>query len=164
VDQSSERRLGPPPPHPHPGCTRDGYHEDSPVSAATIIDLHTPALPACPVTPSPLPYLQHAAAMNPYQRPSPRTASPASNLQTNPTRTNNQRHSSDRNSYFDTPPYSDRGAEEGDDDMVSRGDHMAETDQRQYQKINQVIQVRTAACYREGSKLTIHRTSLRNRP
>jgi autophagy-related protein 13 len=82
--------------------------------------------------------------MNHYQRPSPRTASPASNLQTNPTRTNNQRHnSSDRNSYFDTPPYSDRGAEEGEDEMVSRGEPMAETDPRQYQKINQVIQVRT---------------------
>jgi autophagy-related protein 13 len=82
--------------------------------------------------------------MNPYHRPSPRTASPASSLQTNPTRTNNQRHSSDRSPYFDTPPYNDRGMEEGDDDMVSRGEHMAETDQRQYQKINQVIQVRTS--------------------
>jgi autophagy-related protein 13 len=82
--------------------------------------------------------------MNPYQRPSPRTASPASSLQTNPTRTNNQRHTSDRSPYFDTPPYSDRGAEEGDDEMVSRGDQMVETDQRQYQKINQVIQVRSA--------------------
>lgn len=83
--------------------------------------------------------------MNPYQRPSPRTASPASNLQTNPTRTNNQRHhSSERNSYFDTPPYSDRGVEEVEDDMVSRGEPMAETDPRQYQKVNQVIQVCTA--------------------
>lgn len=81
--------------------------------------------------------------MNPYQRPSPRTASPASNLQTNPTRTNNQRHSSERNPYFDSPPYNDRGPEEGEDEMVSRGEPMAETDQRQYQKINQVIQVRT---------------------
>ncbi|EAT86021.2 hypothetical protein SNOG_06190 [Parastagonospora nodorum SN15] len=78
--------------------------------------------------------------MNPYQRASPRTASPASNLQTNPTRTNNPRHSADRNSYFDNPPYNDRGSEDGEDDMASRGDHMAETDQRQYQKINQVIQ------------------------
>lgn len=73
--------------------------------------------------------------MNPYQRPSPRTASPASNLQTNPTRTNNQRHSSEHNPYFSSPPHSDRGADERDDEM-------AETDQRQYQKINQVIQAR----------------------
>jgi hypothetical protein len=80
--------------------------------------------------------------MNPYQRPSPRTASPASSLQTNPTRTNNQRHSFDRSPYFDAPPYSDRGTDDGEDDM-SRGEHMAETDQRQYQKVNQVIQVRT---------------------
>jgi autophagy-related protein 13 len=100
--------------------------------------------------------------MNPYQRPSPRTASPASNLQTNPTRTNNQRHSSDRNSYFDTPPYSDRGVEEGDDEMVSRGDQMAETDQRQYQKINQVIQVRTASWVQGGCRANHDRTSLRN--
>jgi autophagy-related protein 13 len=82
--------------------------------------------------------------MNPYQRPSPRTASPASNLQTNPTRTNNQRHSSQHNPYFDTPPYNDRGSEDGEDEMASRGEQMAEPDQRQYQKINQVIQVRTA--------------------
>jgi autophagy-related protein 13 len=81
--------------------------------------------------------------MNPYQRASPRTASPASSLQTNPTRTNNPRHSADRNSYLDNPPSNDRGSEDGEDDMASRGDHMAETDQRQYQKINQVIQVRT---------------------
>ncbi|KAH7083476.1 autophagy-related protein 13 [Paraphoma chrysanthemicola] len=71
--------------------------------------------------------------MNPYQRPSPRTASPASNLQTNPTRTNNQRHSSEHNPYFGSPPHSDRGADDRDDEM-------AETDQRQYQKVNQVIQ------------------------
>lgn len=81
--------------------------------------------------------------MNPYQRPSPRTASPASSLQTNPTRTNNQRHSSEHNPYFDAPPYSDRGADDGDE-MASRGENMAETDQRQYQKINQVIQVHAA--------------------
>ncbi|KAF2036816.1 autophagy-related protein 13 [Setomelanomma holmii] len=78
--------------------------------------------------------------MNPYQRPSPRTASPASNLQTNPTRTNNQRHSAEHNPYFSSPPHSDRGTDERDDEMVSRGEPMAETDQRQYQKINQVIQ------------------------
>jgi autophagy-related protein 13 len=82
--------------------------------------------------------------MHPYQRPSPRTASPASSLQTNPTRTNNLRHhAAERNSYFDSPPYSDRGAEDGDDDMAARGEQMAETDQREHQKINQVIQVRT---------------------
>jgi autophagy-related protein 13 len=85
--------------------------------------------------------------MNPYQRPSPRTASPASNLQTNPTRTNNQRHSSEHNPYFGSPPHSDRGTDERDDEMVSRGEHMAETDQRQYQKINQVIQVRASSTY-----------------
>ena len=81
--------------------------------------------------------------MNPYQRPSPRAASPASNPQTNPTRTNNQRHSGSYGSpYLDSSPYNDRGADAGDDDMVSRGgDHTVETDQRQYQKVNQVIQV-----------------------
>jgi hypothetical protein len=31
--------------------------------------------------------------------------------------------------------------------MVSRGEHMAETDQRQYQKINQVIQVHTSSTH-----------------
>jgi len=80
--------------------------------------------------------------MNPYQRPSPRAASPASNLQTNPARTNNQRHSAERSPQFDAAPYGDRRTEEGDDEMASRGEQMAETDQRQYQKINQVIQVR----------------------
>ncbi|KAF1912676.1 autophagy-related protein 13 [Ampelomyces quisqualis] len=81
--------------------------------------------------------------MDPYQRPSPRTASPASSLQTNPSRTNNQRHAADRSPYFDAPPPSDRGTDDGDgdgDDDMSRGEPMAETDQRQYQKINQVIQ------------------------
>ncbi|KAL5118502.1 autophagy protein 13 [Pleosporales sp. CAS-2024a] len=76
--------------------------------------------------------------MHPYPRPSPRTASPASNLQTNPTRTNNQRHSSDRTAYVDSPAY-DRSSE-GEDDMAARGEPMAETDPRQYHKINQVIQ------------------------
>jgi hypothetical protein len=92
--------------------------------------------------------------MNPYQRPSPRTASPASNMQTNPTRTNNQRHSSsDRSPYFDAPPYSDRGTDDGEDDM--RGEQTAETDYRQYQKINQVIQVRTAVRVQCGGYMLI---------
>lgn len=84
--------------------------------------------------------------MHPYSRPSPRTASPASNLQTNPTRTNNQRHSSQEMSpYSTTPPYSDRGADESEGEMMSRGEHASESDQRHYHKVNQVIQVRT--CY-----------------
>jgi autophagy-related protein 13 len=68
-----------------------------------------------------------------YQRPSPRTASAANSLQTNPTRTNNQRYDPDAD------PYSDRGPDEGEGDMAS-------TDQRNSQKVNQVIQVRTALC------------------
>jgi len=99
-----------------------------------------------------------------YQRPSPRTASPASNLQTNPTRTNNQRHSSERNPYFDAPPYNDRGTEEGDDDMASRGEQMTETDQRQYQKINQVIQVRTPKDHLTWMHADVGRTSSPNLP
>jgi hypothetical protein len=144
VDLSSERHFSQSLPQPDPGCTRDGYHQDSPVSAATIIEpsITRPAF-SLPLHTLAHLYLQVALTMNPYQRPSPRTASPASNLQTNPTRTNNQRHSSDRNPYFDSPPYNDRAPEEGEDEMVSRGEQMAETDQRQYQKINQVIQVRT---------------------
>lgn len=67
-----------------------------------------------------------------YHRPSPRTALAANSLQTNPTRTNNQRHTS----YSDTDPYSDRGPEEEEGDMAS-------ADQRNSQKVNQVIQVRT---------------------
>ncbi|KNG51557.1 autophagy protein atg13 [Stemphylium lycopersici] len=79
--------------------------------------------------------------MHPYSRPSPRTASPASNLQTNPTRTNNQRHSSQEMSpYSTTPPYSDRAAEESEGEMMSRGEHASESDQRHYHKVNQVIQ------------------------
>lgn len=82
--------------------------------------------------------------MHPYSRPSPRTASPASNLQTNPTRTNNQRHTpQEAPPYSTTPPYSDRGVEESEGEMMSRGEQMAETDQKHYQKVNQVIQVRT---------------------
>lgn len=70
-----------------------------------------------------------------YQRPSPRTASAASSLQTNPTRTNNPRYGSP---YSDTDPYSDRGPDEEEGDMAS-------PDQRISQKVNQVIQVRTSA-------------------
>jgi autophagy-related protein 13 len=87
-------------------------------------------------------YLQDAAAMHPYSRPSPRTASPANNLQMNPTRTNNQRHNSqDMTAYSTTPPYNDRGVEESEGEMMSRGEQAAESDQKHYQKVNQVIQV-----------------------
>jgi autophagy-related protein 13 len=82
--------------------------------------------------------------MHPYSRPSPRTASPANNLQTNPTRTNNQRHNSqDMAAYSTTPPYNDRGVEESDGEMMSRGEQAAESNQRHYQKVNQVVQVCT---------------------
>lgn len=82
--------------------------------------------------------------MHPYSRPSPRTASPASNLQTNPTRTNNQRHPAhDTSPYSTTPPYSDRGVDELEGDMMARGEQAAETEQKHYQKVNQVIQVGT---------------------
>ncbi|KAJ4329949.1 autophagy protein 13 [Didymella glomerata] len=67
---------------------------------------------------------------SPYQRSSPRTASAANSLQTNPTRTNNQRYGSP---YSDTDPYSDRGPDEEEGDMAS-------ADQRNSQKVNQVIQ------------------------
>ena len=85
--------------------------------------------------------------MNPYSRPSPRTASPANNLQTNPTRTNNQRHTSmDMPNYSTTPPYSDRAADESEGEMMSRGgDHPAQSDQKHYHKVNQVIQVPSLA-------------------
>jgi autophagy-related protein 13 len=83
--------------------------------------------------------------MNPYARPSPRTASAANNLQTNPTRTNNQRDPiSERTSpYSDAPFYGERSAEEGNDDMMTRAEHMSETEQRNHQKVNQVVQVQT---------------------
>ncbi|PSN73676.1 hypothetical protein BS50DRAFT_193005 [Corynespora cassiicola Philippines] len=75
--------------------------------------------------------------MHPYQRPSPRTASAANNLQTNPTRTNNQRDPiSDRSPPYPDSPYSDRGPDDGDGEMVTRADHQM----RDYQKVNQVIQ------------------------
>lgn len=70
-----------------------------------------------------------------YQRASPRTASAANSLQTYPTRTNNQRYGSP---YSDTDPYSDRGPDEEEGDMAT-------ADQRNSQKVNQVIQVRTPA-------------------
>ncbi|KAF2791399.1 hypothetical protein K505DRAFT_66464 [Melanomma pulvis-pyrius CBS 109.77] len=80
--------------------------------------------------------------MHPHPRPSPRTAAAANNLQTNPTRTNNQRDpNSDRSSpYSDTASYTDRGPDDGDGDMVTRAEQMSETEQRNYQKVNQVIQ------------------------
>jgi autophagy-related protein 13 len=82
--------------------------------------------------------------MHPYSRPPPRTASPANNLQTNPTRTNNQRHNSqDMAAYSASPPYNDRGVEESEGEMMSRGEQAAESDQKHYQKVNQVIQVHT---------------------
>ena len=82
--------------------------------------------------------------MHPYSRPSPRTVSPANNLQMNPTRTNNQRHNSqDMAPYSTTPPYNDRGVEESEGEMMSRGEQSAESDQRHYVKVNQVIQVHT---------------------
>lgn len=81
--------------------------------------------------------------MHPYPRPSPRTASAANNLQTNPTRTNNQRDpNSERSSpYSDTAPYSEKGLDDGEGEMVTRAEQMSETEQRNYQKVNQVIQV-----------------------
>lgn len=87
--------------------------------------------------------------MHPHQRPSPRTASAANNLQTNPSRTNNQRdpHSDRSSPYSDTAPYSDRGADDGDGEMVGRAEQMSETEQKHYQKVNQVIQVRTTTSY-----------------
>ncbi|KAF1956908.1 hypothetical protein CC80DRAFT_411529 [Byssothecium circinans] len=80
--------------------------------------------------------------MYPHPRPSPRAASAANNLQTNPTRTNNQRDpASERSSPFsDTAPYSDRGVEEGDGEMVGRTEQTSEADQKHVQKVNQVIQ------------------------
>ncbi|KAH6633625.1 autophagy-related protein 13 [Boeremia exigua] len=65
-----------------------------------------------------------------YTRLSPRTASAANSLQTNPSRTNNQRYGSP---YPESDPYSDRGPDDEDSDM-------APADQRNSQKVNQVIQ------------------------
>ena len=69
-----------------------------------------------------------------YSRSSPRAASAANNLHTNPTRTNNPRYGSP---YSDTDPYSDRGPDEDEGDMAS-------ADQRHGRKVNQVIQVHCA--------------------
>lgn len=77
-----------------------------------------------------------------YQRPSPRTASSANSLQTNPTRTNNQRH--EDSSYSDADSYSEKGLDEGEGDMAT-------TDQRNHQKVNQVIQVCAALQHRYES-------------
>lgn len=85
-------------------------------------------------------------------RSSPRTASAANNLQTNPTRTNNQRDlTSERSSpYSDIAPYSDRDVDEGEGEMIGRADQMSEADQRHIQKVNQVIQVRSFCWYIES--------------
>lgn len=94
--------------------------------------------------------------MHPYSRPSPRTASPASNLQTNPTRTNNQRHNSqDMTAYSTTPPYSDRGAEESEGEMMSRGEPSSES-RGQYHKVNQVIQVPIFFSHHDWSHTHFH--------
>lgn len=81
--------------------------------------------------------------MHPHPRPSPRTASAANNLQTNPARTNNQRDpTSERSSpYSDTGLYGDRGVDDGEGDMVTRAEQVSETEQKHNQKVNQVIQV-----------------------
>ncbi|KAF3006820.1 autophagy protein 13 [Curvularia kusanoi] len=62
-----------------------------------------------------------------YQRSSPRTASAANSLQTNPTRTNNQRYDSP---YSDTDPYNEKGPDEDEGDMAS-------VDQKYAVKVNQ---------------------------
>lgn len=100
--------------------------------------------------------------MNPYSRPSPWAALPASNPQTNPTRTNNQRRTSqDYSPYSTTPPYGDRGFEESEGEIMSRGEQMAEPAHKQYQKINQVIQVPTipAPTSQHADMLIFFRTS-----
>ncbi|KAF9741318.1 autophagy protein 13 [Paraphaeosphaeria minitans] len=78
-----------------------------------------------------------------HPRPSPRAASAANNLQTNPTRTNNQRDRdsmSERSSpHSDFAPYSDRGTDDSGE-MVARADQVSEADHRHNQKVNQVIQ------------------------
>jgi len=135
--------------------SRDGCHESSPGPAATITAhrpiLYTPTYSCSLYYPYPYPYpylylrlLLHeaATAMHAYSRPSPRTASPANNLQTNPTRTNNQRYPPhDPSPYSSPPPHSDRGVEDSEGEMMSRGEHLTETDQKHYHKVNQVIQV-----------------------
>ncbi|OCK77551.1 autophagy-related protein 13 [Lepidopterella palustris CBS 459.81] len=80
--------------------------------------------------------------MHQHPRPSPRMASAANSLQTNPTRTNNQRDpSTERASpYSDINTYGDRTAEEGDGEMVDRTEQMSEAEQRNHQKVNQIIQ------------------------
>ncbi|KAF1997391.1 hypothetical protein P154DRAFT_283595 [Amniculicola lignicola CBS 123094] len=76
-----------------------------------------------------------------HPRPSPRTASAANNLQTNPTRTNNQRdpHSERSSPYSESASYSDRGADDGDGEMVTRSEQVVEAE-KNHQKVNQVIQ------------------------
>ncbi len=46
--------------------------------------------------------------------------------------------------YSDMAPYSDRDADDGEDDMGGRAEHVSEADQKYLQKVNQVIQVRPA--------------------
>ncbi|PVI05047.1 hypothetical protein DM02DRAFT_125473 [Periconia macrospinosa] len=80
--------------------------------------------------------------MYPPPRPSPRTASAANNLQTNPTRTNNQRDPTSELSspYSDITPYTDRAAEDAHGDMAARAEQPPEADHKHVQKVNQVIQ------------------------
>ncbi|KAH7135501.1 autophagy-related protein 13 [Dendryphion nanum] len=80
--------------------------------------------------------------MHPLPRHSPRTASAANNLQTNPSRTNNQRDPlSERSSpYSDTLSYGDRSLDDGEGEMVTRAQQPSESEQKNNQKVNQVIQ------------------------
>ncbi|KAF2020873.1 hypothetical protein BU24DRAFT_10165 [Aaosphaeria arxii CBS 175.79] len=77
-----------------------------------------------------------------HSRQPPRTASAANNLQTNPSRTNNQRDPTPERSspYSDSPSYGDRAVEEGDGEMVPRSEQVSESEQKNHQKVNQVIQ------------------------
>ena len=48
--------------------------------------------------------------------------------------------------YSDMTPYTDRGPDDADADMVGRAEQLSEADQRHTQKVNQVIQVRGDPC------------------
>lgn len=76
--------------------------------------------------------------MRPHPRGSPRTASAANNLQTNPARTNNQRDPYPERSspYSDSILSSGRRSDAGDDDMRT----LQEMEWEKNQKVNQVIQ------------------------
>jgi hypothetical protein len=130
-------------------CSRDGSHQDSPFpTPATIVTSPYSHTKPSAIIDTYVHWSTKAShAMHPHPRPSPRTASAANNLQTNPTRTNNQREpTSERSSpYSDTASYTDRGPDDGDGEMVTRAEQMSEMEQRNYQKVNQVIQVRTVA-------------------